>query len=102
MCDAGKRAASAILCDNNAPLANCTNTYFATTQKCWYPATGYSVAKDLASAVTFSADNNCRVLETATQCGICADGYWWDSEKCQLSAKLLGAAFLAVVALFIN
>jgi hypothetical protein len=69
---------------------------------CYHPSTGYAIMADFVTLQTYTTDPNCQFLVSATQCGTCKDGYYWDTTVCTLSAKLLGAAFLAVVALFIN
>jgi hypothetical protein len=103
MCVAGKGAKGDRSACAETIITNCSQEYGnGTAAECYTPATGYAVAVGLTSTIAYTADVNCQILLDATQCGTCKDGYWWDTTKCTLSAKLLGAAFLAVVTLFIN
>jgi hypothetical protein len=103
LCDVAKGAkADGTACDATI-ITNCSQEYSnGTAAECYNAATGYAVAVGLTSVIAYTTDVNCQILLDATQCGTCKDTYWWDTTKCALSAKLLGAAFLAVVALFIN
>jgi hypothetical protein len=103
LCDGTKAADAAATCLGATLMVGCQNERWnGTATSCYYPKTGYAVASGALSAITYTTDANCQILLDATQCGSCADGYWWNTTECTLSAKLLAAAFLAVVALFIN
>jgi len=68
---------------------------------CYTCATGYAVASGLTTCLAYTADTNCRVLSTATECGECLSGYWFNGSKCSLTAlvSVLSTMSLAIVAL---
>jgi hypothetical protein len=83
-------------------IANCDMEWSDGAAQCYVAKAGYAVAVGITTTIAYTTDVNCQILLDATQCGTCKDTYFWDTTVCTLSAKLLGAAFLAVVALFIN
>jgi hypothetical protein len=54
--------------------------------------------------IAYTTESNCAHLAAGftTQCLTCWDGYYWNTTVYKLSAKLLRAAFLAIVGLFVN
>jgi hypothetical protein len=104
VCDSGKGHSAANACAATI-ITNCDyTTWSGTVQNCKFADSGYAVASTMLTAVAYTTDSNCQTLATTvtTDCQVCWDGYYWNTTVCLLSAKLLGAAFLAVVALFIN
>jgi hypothetical protein len=101
--DLGKGANATNTCTGTI-ITNCDYASFGTDQNCMYVSSGYAVANDSLSAIAYTTDSNCQRLVTGitTQCQHCWDGYYWKTTICLLSTKLLGAAFLAVIALIIN
>ena len=103
LCDKGKGASAVNACAGTI-LANCDYSMWGSAQNCYYASSGYVVASTSLTVVAYTTDSNCQTLaaSSTTQCQECWDGYYWNTTVCKLSAKVLGAAFLAVVALFIN
>jgi hypothetical protein len=103
MCDSGKGASTVNACAGII-MTNCNLSFRSSTQQgCTYPKSSYVPVSDKLSLVAYFTDLNCQVLASGstTQCQTCWDGYFWATINCKLSAKLLGAAFLFAVGLFI-
>jgi hypothetical protein len=104
VCAKGKGASAANACAATIP-ANCeVAIWFGGAALCTYPSKGYAMDSTYVTPVAYTTDTACQALVSGstTQCQVCWDGYYWDTTLCKLSAKLIGAAFLVIVGLFIN
>jgi hypothetical protein len=103
-CEKEKGASAYNACAGTIPV-NCEKaSWFSGAAKCLYASKGYAVDSTFVTPVAYTTDSACQalVVGSTTQCSICWDGYYWDTTFCKLSAKLIGAAFLFIVGLFIN
>jgi len=106
MCSSGKGASAINACAGTI-ITNCDVSYWSASAGvavCGYPKSGYAVDSTSLILTAYTTDSNCQqlVAGSTSQCGTCWDGYYWNTNVCKLSAKLLGAAFLAIISLFVN
>merc|ERR1712072_276710 len=91
-------------CSDYSGIANCDYPFktASNTYNCLACKSKYAVANNNLSCVSFTADSNCRHLQSNnTTCYGCWAAYYWDNTKCKLAAKVILAGIMALGALLI-
>lgn len=86
-------------CVTAISIANCSVGGVAVaTINCMYCNSKYAV-NDGNTCTAFTADSNCKQMNTASTCKVCWWAYIFDGTKCVKAASIISVAFFGLVAL---
>lgn len=84
-------------------IANCSMHYFATSTKCLQCDSGKSVANSETACTNYTADTNCRKLNSTGGCEYCNYEYYFDATTCKMRSNLITQTGIALaIMMFFN
>merc|ERR1712226_778839 len=99
LCDKGKAGNAAYTSCSGSAMSNCD---YQSGTDCYYCKTDYAVnfTGSPLTCVSYTTDNNCRVLLSAGVCGTCWDAYYFNGTTCKLFAKIFAAGLMLAASIF--
>lgn len=111
LCDSGYKGSGTFntigypSCASASNITNCDDYLSMTSSNdlCYTCDSDYAVASTQQSCVGYTADSNCRRLQSdGTNCHYCWHSYYWDTATCKLGSNMivLGSLAMSILAFF--